>query len=100
MERVQPDKGNPAYGDAHWAWSVITGVLENLRAELFEGLDSTIALRAAGEAITDLLSLAKQALEHEHGKDVAAVLTAAAFEDTVRRMGASTSADDDQRETR
>jgi hypothetical protein len=38
-----------------------------------------------------MLTLAKEALDEgsEGGKNVAAVLTAAAYEDTIRRMGAT-----------
>lgn len=78
MERLHYDNGSPAYGDVHWVWSVTGGVLQNLRGELLEGLVSTIASRAAGEAIADFVALAKQALEddREQSKNVAAVLTA------------------------
>ena len=46
--------------------------------------------RAIGEVIADMLGLAKEALHHgEKSRNVAAVLTAAAFEDTIRKMGAT-----------
>jgi len=47
--------------------------------------------RVAGEVIADMLGSAKEALGEgsDGAKNVAAVLTAAAYEDTIRKMGAA-----------
>jgi hypothetical protein len=45
-----------------------------------------MSIRIGGEVLRDLLGLARVALDEDQ-KDVAAVLAAAAFEDTMRRMG-------------
>jgi hypothetical protein len=45
-----------------------------------------LTLRISGEVLGDFLGLARVALD-EDKKDVAAVLAAAAFEETMRRMG-------------
>jgi predicted short-subunit dehydrogenase-like oxidoreductase (DUF2520 family) len=47
--------------------------------------------QVTGEVLTDLIQLSRAALEQQGdgAKNVAAVLAAAAFEDTIRRMGTS-----------
>lgn len=67
------------------------GVLRSLRAEVEQGLVGNVERRTTGEILSDMLTLAKEAL-HEgttDAKNVAAVLTAAAYEDTVRRLAAA-----------
>jgi hypothetical protein len=68
---------------------VITGILRAMRADIEAGLIGNVAQRAAGEVLGDMLGLAKEAmaLSTESAKNVAAVLTAAAYEDTIRQMG-------------
>jgi len=65
------------------------GILRSLRAEVVAGLSGSIQLRGAGASLGDILGLAKDALQEkrENPKNVAAVLAAAAYEDTLRRMG-------------
>jgi hypothetical protein len=72
-------------------WPVVQGSLRAMKADVESGLVGTIERRATGEIIADMLALAKEALEHgsDGAKDVAAVLTAAAYEDTIRKMGAA-----------
>ena len=64
-------------------WPSVQGSLRSMKADLETGLVGNIERRVAGEVIADMLRLAKEALQQSH-LDVAAVLTAAAFEDTVR----------------
>lgn len=63
----------------------IKSIKENIEAGLIKHVRATIA----GEIITELISLAKERLSDasDSGKNVGAVLVAAAFEDTMRRMG-------------
>jgi hypothetical protein len=65
------------------------GALRNLKHEIQSGLTGNLRQQITGEVLTDLVQLARSALnEQSNGaKNVAAVLTAAAFEDTIRRMG-------------
>jgi hypothetical protein len=67
------------------------GVLENIVAELDAGLIGSIRQQAAAEVLTDFVALSRSALGEAGGqaKNVAAVLAAAAFEDSVRRLGAA-----------
>jgi hypothetical protein len=68
---------------------IIAGVLRNILAEIDAGLLGSLTRRVTGDVLTDFVALARAILdEHgERGKNVAAVLAAAAFEDTIRRMG-------------
>ncbi len=59
--------------------------LLNLKRELELGLLGNLRMTLAGETIADLITLAKQC--KDDSKEVAAVLAAAAFEDTIRRLG-------------
>lgn len=71
--------------------AVLTGALRNLKAEIDAGLMGSLQRRIAGDVLTDFIQLAKAALDEagDQAKNVAAVLTAAAFEDTIRRMGST-----------
>jgi len=60
------------------------GALNNLKTEIESGLIDSFILEAKGEILTDFLSLAKQVL-NEGNKDVAAVLSCAAFEDSLKK---------------
>ena len=68
---------------------VLRGALRALRHDVESGLVGQITLRAAGEMLGDMLGLAKEALREndENRKNIAAVLVAATYEDTIRRMG-------------
>ncbi len=65
------------------------GLLATLLSELNDGLIGNLQQRIAGEVLGDLIELAKTVLEdHTPGTlNVAAVLIAASYEDTLRRMG-------------
>lgn len=67
------------------------GTLRNLRKEIQAGLIGNIRQQISGEVLTDFLRLAKLALEEpgEGPKNVAAVLAAALFEDTLRRLASA-----------
>lgn len=74
-----------------YALPTIRGALRNLRAEVEAGLIGSMERQGLGAALSDFLGLAKDALADgtEGSRNVAAVLAAAAFEDTIRRMGES-----------
>jgi hypothetical protein len=65
----------------------IRGTLESIKAELDRGLIGSIRATLTGEILADLIKLARRTLEEpgEDAKNVAAVLTAAAFEDVMRK---------------
>ncbi len=65
------------------------GTLKNLKREIEAGLTGSLRHQITGEVLTDFIQLARTVLEEsgDNAKNVAAVLTAAAFEDTIRRMG-------------
>ncbi len=67
------------------------GALRNLKREMQSGLTGSLRHQITGEVLTDLIQLARTILNEpgDDAKNVAAVLAAAAFEDTIRRMGAS-----------
>jgi hypothetical protein len=64
-------------------------VLQTLKQEIELGLTGSLKHQIASEVLTDFIQLARSILNEsgDGAKNVAAVLTAAAFEDTVRRMG-------------
>ncbi len=65
------------------------GVLRSLKREIEGGLTGNLRQQITGEVLADLIQLSRTVLSEqgEKAKNVAAVLAAAAFEDTVRRMG-------------
>src|ERR1017187_8450712 len=65
------------------------GVIENTKREVDAGLIMNLRVLVAGELLADLLRLAKDVLGErtEEATNVAAVLTASAFETLIRRMG-------------
>jgi|SRR5882762_191583 len=62
-----------------------TGCITNMVAEMKGGLVQSIRLGIVGEIIADLIGMAREALAG-NSVQVAAVLTAAAFEDLMRRL--------------
>ncbi len=83
--------------DVHWTFrttevrSIALGALRTLKRETETGLIDNLRREITGEVLSDFLQLARSALDEgtEDGKNVSAVLTAAAFEDLIRRMGGS-----------
>lgn len=71
--------------------NALKGALKNLQQELDAGLIGSLAKRFSSEVLTDLVQLARAVLDEpgDNAKNVAAVLAAAAFEDTIRRMGSA-----------
>ena len=65
------------------------GALQNLKDEIEAGLTGSLRHQVTGEVLTDFIQLARAALDEpgDGAKNVAAVLAATAFEDTLRRMG-------------
>jgi len=68
----------------------IRGTLESVLREIDSGLISSLQSTVTGEVLTDLIKLSRKVLDEAaaDGKNVAAVLSAAAFEDTIRRIAA------------
>lgn len=65
------------------------GAINNLQAEIDAGFVGSLQQTIAGEVISDFVALARQVMDQDDtdaGKNVAAVLSAAAFEDTLRRL--------------
>src|SRR5262249_17541345 len=60
----------------------------SIREEAARGLLASVERRVTSEVLTDLLQLSRAALKEsgDGAKNVAAVLTAAAFEDAIRRI--------------
>lgn len=68
---------------------VAQGTLKSLKRDIESGLTANLRQQITAEVLTDFIQLSRSAL-NEGGvgaKNVAAVLAAAAFEDTIRRMG-------------
>ena len=65
-----------------------------LRSEVKHGLMENLRKRVSGEVLGDLVELARTIVDEagENAKNVAAVITDAAFEDTIRRIGDSSGA--------
>jgi hypothetical protein len=90
VEGHQKIKENPYRVAAEIAASA-QGALRNLKREVEEGLVGNLRREVTGEVLGDWLQLAKATLDEggPNSKNVAAVLAAAAFEDTLRRLGAT-----------
>ena len=84
---------NKGDGSVGWKGQQVSvaaqGILKNLKREIESGLTGNFKLQVTGEVLTDFIQLARTFLNEsgDGAKNVAAVLTAAAFEDTIRRMG-------------
>jgi hypothetical protein len=77
-------------GDPRPVLSAVNGVLANLKAELDAGMLGDLRLNAKAEVLASFTSLARWAFEQDQSdgaKNVAGVLVAAAFEDTIRQLG-------------
>jgi hypothetical protein len=80
-KRVELQGGNTAFP----IFEMASGAIRNMTAEIRGGLISRIRLGIAGEVLGELMTIAREALA-ENRLNVAAVLTAAAFEDCMRRL--------------
>jgi hypothetical protein len=83
-EAIPKEKGN-AYPHI-MIYEFAHGAVTNMVAEIQGGLIQNMRLGIAGEILADLIGMAKDALA-ENSVQVAAVLSAAAFEDLMRRLG-------------
>lgn len=82
-EALSKDGGLQAYQIG----MTVQGILKAIRADVQAGILSRMRMVVAGELMGDLLGLGKAVFESGGDERVAAVLAAAAFEETVRRMG-------------
>ena len=88
--------GTIANNYVHDVWPAAKGVLAAMRKEVEAGLVGDLRRRGVGETLADMLTLAKEAVS-DGALNVAAVLAAAAFEDTFRRMESTLAAVYDRR---
>lgn len=90
LQVVGAARTNTGVPDSRSRGLAALGALQNLREELAAGLVGSLRARMAGGVIADFLGLARHTLEQpgDGAKNVAAVLAAAVYEDTIRRMGA------------
>jgi hypothetical protein len=84
VESISKEKGATYPEIAVYEFAL--GCIHNMAAEIKSGLVQSIRLGVVGEVLADLVAMAKDAL-NEKSVQVAAVLTAAAFEDLLRRLG-------------
>lgn len=79
--------------------SVIRGALEGVRADLKADVLGSIRSAVTAEVLTDFVALARTVLEKkgDDAKNVSAVLAAAAFEDSLRRLASQHSLPSDGR---
>src|SRR5207244_1686019 len=66
------------------------GALQTMLEEVNSGFVGSLRASITAEVLSDLVKLARSVIDESgsSGKDVAAVLTAAAFEDSIRRLAA------------
>jgi hypothetical protein len=81
-------KGIDTGMDVHLVRDSAAGALRDLKQNLELGIVSSIQATLTGDVLTDHIALARTVLEEsgEGAKNVAAVLAAAAYEDTLRRL--------------
>jgi hypothetical protein len=79
--------------------AAIRGALQTMLEEVDSGFIGSLRDAITGEVLSDLVKLSRKVLEESPvvGKDVAAVLTAAAFEDTIRRLAAKSGLGDHEK---
>jgi hypothetical protein len=67
---------------------LVMGVLNNMKAELKAGIVGSLQKSITGEVLSDFLQLARNVFDEkgDDAKNVASVLAAALFEDTIRRL--------------
>lgn len=76
---------------SEWMAAISTGALQNLKGEIENGIVGSLQRTITGEVITDFIRLARMALDERdpQAKNVAAVLAASVYEDTIRRLAAT-----------
>lgn len=87
LEKVGGVLGNSGIKQ-HRVCTAIKGVLLGIKADIDSGFPASLRASASGEVLTDLVRLAKTVLDEsgDDAKNVGAVLAAAAFEDTIRKI--------------
>lgn len=83
-EKAHP--GNPLI--IQQSISAIKGALSSIKSEIDSGFWGTLRATLTGEVLTDIIKLTRAVLEEkgDDAKNVASVLAAAAFEDTLRKL--------------
>jgi len=73
---------------ANFVGELAEGALKNMKSELAAGVIGSLQRTITGEVLTDFLQAARAALDEkgDDAKNIAAVLAAALFEDTIRRL--------------
>jgi hypothetical protein len=92
--------GAPFYNFDRHVKPAVLGTLRAIKGDVENGLVGDLRRRAVGEVVADMLLLAKEALadKRDAAKNVAAVLAAASFEDTIRKMGSAFAQVEDRRD--
>jgi len=86
LEMLKARAGAITGSQAEWdIFQLACGAIKNTIAEIHAGLITSIRLNITGEVLAELTTLAQESLIADK-PEVAAVLTAAAFEDCVRRL--------------
>ena len=88
-------RGPPHARSSYSALGLAQGILSSLIEELDAGLIGSVEAQVAGEVLGDMIALAREVLRSKKrdSVNVASVLSAAAFEDAIRRMGVSAGRD-------
>lgn len=75
-------------GGAEFRQQLTRGVLKNLKAAIETGIIESLQKSITGEVLSDFLQLARTVFDEkgDNAKNVASVLAAALFEDTLRRI--------------
>jgi len=75
-------------GRVFYMQQAVKGALENFREEIEAGLLTSLERRITSDVLSDLIQPARAALKEagDNAKNIAAVLAAAAYEDTLRRL--------------
>lgn len=89
IKKANGEKTEIAYNYWRIVWPVVQGSLLAMKGDIEAGVVRSVERRGAGAVLGDMLGLAKEALDddRDNTKNVAAVLAAASFEDTIRKMG-------------
>ena len=88
-QAVSSPRGDMGWKYREFVLPAVRGSLRAMKADVESGMIGNIERRGSGAVLADMLGLAKDALAQgsDGAKNVAAVLAAASYEDTIRRMG-------------
>ena len=92
--------GDVASGLRLGLWPIVVGTLRSLKGDIEGGVVGDLERHIAGELLADMLGIAREALREntDGAKNVASVLVAATYEDTIRKMGSTLAGIHDRRE--